>query len=75
MSYRDTECDACGKPWDIHLIMGCVHEHSGHVRFCREHRSRLVATADQYLCCTPCINDHPCRTHVVRVIEDRSQAA
>jgi len=28
MSYVDTECDSCGKPWDIWLTMACVHEHS-----------------------------------------------
>lgn len=65
MSYR--ECDACGRPWEIHLIMGCVHEHSGHVRFCSEHRARL--DGDQ-LVCTPCVNDHACPTRIVTVITD-----
>jgi hypothetical protein len=66
LSYRDTECDACGQPWDIHVIMGCVHEHSGHVRFCVKHRARL----NEELYCTPCVNDHPCPIRIVTVLTD-----
>jgi len=70
MSYVDTECDSCGKPWDIWLTMACVHEHIGQVRFCVNHRYRL----DGELSCVPCIGDHDCRLFVDAVLEDHALA-
>jgi hypothetical protein len=64
MSYNDDQCDACSQPWAVHVVMGCVHEHSGHVRFCTEHRARL----DGELVCVPCVNDHLCAVRVVSTV-------
>lgn len=66
VSWNPAECDACSRPVDAHVVMGCVHEHMGEVRFCTEHRARLDGPLD----CVPCINDHSCRVRIVRWLSD-----
>jgi len=62
MSWNDDQCDDCSKPWTVHLLMGCVHEHMGEVRLCVSHEYYLF----QGMYCTPCINDHPCLVSTVK---------